>query len=75
MERKMKKNCYGYTKTELRKLKREELLMVYYEQTKDYYESVNGCDKEWSKNHTFEDFVKNNIIETKEDILEKCVYL
>ena len=67
----LKSNCYNYKKSELRKLKRSELLKVYYEQEKEYYESVSGCDKEWSKNHPFDNFIESCKLYTKEDILER----
>lgn len=34
----LKENCFDYTKTDLYKLRREELLKVLYEQTVFYYE-------------------------------------
>lgn len=43
------KNCFDYTKRELRKMKREELLHILYEQETFYYESANSSNKNWSK--------------------------
>lgn len=50
------KTIYSYSKTEINKMKREELLHLLYERKKNYYENVNGSDKNWSKENTFEKF-------------------
>ena len=52
----MKKKIYDYTNTEINKMKRQELLKLYYERNKDYFELLNGSNKNWSKEHTFERF-------------------
>lgn len=56
------KNIYSYSKTEINKMKREELLHLLYERDKNYFENVNGSEKNWSKEITFEkykEFYKN----------------
>lgn len=56
------RNIYSYSKTEINKMKREELLHLLYERDKNYYENVNGSEKNWSKETTFEkykEFYKN----------------
>lgn len=50
------KNIYSYSKTEINKMKREELLHLLYERDKNYHENVNGSDKNWSKDNTFEKY-------------------
>ena len=43
-------------------MKREELLHILYERDKNYFENVNGSEKNWSKENTFEkykEFYKN----------------
>lgn len=56
------KNIYSYSKTEINKMKREDLLHLLYERDKNYFENVNGSEKNWSKETTFEkykEFYKN----------------
>ena len=56
------KNIYSYSKTEINKMKREDLLHLLYERDKNYFENVNGSEKDWSKENTFEkykEFYKN----------------
>lgn len=50
------KNIYSYSKTEINKMKREELLHLLYEREKNYFENVNGSEKNWSKENTFEKY-------------------
>lgn len=68
----MKKDCYDYTNTEINKLKRQELLEVSYERTKDYFESLNGSDKDWSKKNSFEAYCESKkaftVAELKESL-------
>ena len=51
-----KKNIYSYSKTEINKMKREDLLHLLYERDKNYFECVNGSQKDWSKENTFEKY-------------------
>lgn len=56
------KNIYSYSKTEINKMKREDLLHLLYERDKNYFENVSGIQKDWSKKNTFEkykEFYKN----------------
>lgn len=39
------KNIYSYSKTEINKMKREDLLHLLYERDKDYFENVSGIQK------------------------------
>lgn len=57
-EKKMEelKNIYSYSKTEINKMKREDLLHLLYERDKNYYENVNGSEKNWSKENPFEKY-------------------
>lgn len=71
----LKENCFNYTKTDLYKLRREELLKVLYEQTVFYYESVSGYDKNWSKIHNFEEFKERHEVFTCKDLREKITTL
>ena len=48
------RNIYSYSKTEINKMKREELLHLLYERDKNYFENVNGSEKNWSKENPFE---------------------
>lgn len=50
------KNIYSYSKTEINKMKREELLRLLYERDKDYFENVNGSQKDWSEENSFEKY-------------------
>lgn len=50
------KNIYSYSKTEINKMKREELLHLLYERDKNYFENVNGSRKDWSEENTFEKY-------------------
>ena len=63
-----KKNIYSYTKTELNKMKKLELLKLYYEQKSDYFENVNGSIKNWSKNNPFSSWSKANNNLTRADL-------
>ena len=40
------KNIYSYSKTEINKMKREDLLHLLYERDKNYFENVNGSEKD-----------------------------
>lgn len=70
-----KKNCYNYTKTELNKMKKEDLLHILYEQEAFYFESANGSNKNWSSENNFEDFKKSYKIYTRKEILEKINHI
>ena len=37
-------------------MKREDLLHLLYERDKNYYENVNGSEKNWSKENPFEKY-------------------
>lgn len=50
------KNIYSYSKTEINKMKREDLLHLLYERDKNYFENVNGSEKDWSKENPFEKY-------------------
>lgn len=52
------KNIYSYTKTEINKMTRDELLKLKYEREKDYFESTNGSKKNWSIENPFEKWAK-----------------
>ena len=69
------KNFFDYTKRELRKMKREELLHILYEQETFYYESANSSNKNWSKETSFEDFKKSHKLYTKSELLEKICHI
>ena len=63
------------TKTEVNKMKRVELLEMLYEQDKFYFESVNGSNKNWSKENSFEDYCNRHKNWTVKDLREKAVTL
>lgn len=69
------KNCYSFTKTELNKMKREDLLHILYEQTAFYYESANGSNKNWSNENSFEDFKKSYKLYIKHELIEKISHI
>lgn len=69
----MKENCYDYTKTDLYKLEKTELLKIYYEQEKDYYEHVNGSDKNYSKKISFEKFCALNNYKTIKELRNSII--
>ncbi len=52
------KNIYDYTKTEINKMTRDELLKLKYERDKFYFESINGSNKNWSNENPFETYCK-----------------
>lgn len=66
----MKKNIYDYTNTEINKLNRQELLELSYERDKDYFEMLNGSNKNWSKENTFERYCENKKAFTVADLKE-----
>ena len=63
------------TKTEVNKMKRAELLEMLYEQDKFYYESVNGSNKNWGKEHSFEDYCNFYKKWTVKELRERAVTL
>lgn len=66
------KNIYSYSKTEINKMKREELLHLLYERDKNYYENVNGSEKNWSKENTFEKYKEQYKNFTVKDLRERA---
>ncbi len=66
------KNIYSYSKTEINKMKREELLHLLYERDKNYFENVNGSEKNWSKENTFEKYKEQYKNFTVKDLRERA---
>lgn len=66
------KNIYSYSKTEINKMKREELLHLLYERDKNYYENVNGSEKNWSKENTFKKYKEQYKNFTVKDLRERA---
>ena len=71
----LKENCYDYTKTELYKLRREELLQILYEQTVFYQESASGHMKNYSKKNTFGKFKEQHKYYSCNDLRESIITL
>ena len=66
------KNIYSYSKTEINKMKREELLHLLDERDKNYFENVNGSEKNWSKENTFEKYKEQYKNFTVKDLRERA---
>lgn len=71
----IKKNCYSYTKTELNKMRKKDLLHILYEQTVFYFESANGSNKNWSKENNFDNFKKSYKLYAKHELIEKISHI
>ena len=63
------KNIYSYSKTEINKMKRDDLL---YERDKNYFECVNGSQKDWSKENTFEKYKQRYKRYTVKELRERA---
>ena len=66
------KNIYSYSKTEINKMKREDLLHLLYERDKNYFECVNGSQKDWSKENTFEKYKQRYKRYTVKELRERA---
>jgi hypothetical protein len=61
------------TKTELRKMNREEVLELLYEQDKFYHEHAYADDKNWSKKYTLEKYQEMHKHYTVPELREKII--
>lgn len=66
------KNIYSYSKTEINKMKRDDLLHLLYERDKNYFECVNGSQKDWSKENTFEKYKQRYKRYTVKELRERA---
>lgn len=53
-------------------MKREDLLHLLYERDKNYFECVNGSQKDWSKENTFEKYKQRYKRYTVKELRERA---